>query len=301
MELRTLRYFLAAAKEGNITRAAENLHVTQPTLSRQLMELERELDTTLMIRGRKGLMLTGDGVLFRQQAEEIVELADRAKKNFAGKKDAVSGLIVISASQTAGEQLLAGAMRSFCKKFPQVRFQLLYNESEEKLREQMEKGMIDVGLMSKPAGVSGYEWTALPQKERWVLLLHESHPLAGRTEVEYTEAAEYPLILPIKEKLRNRIVGLTGRKEEELNIPLSCARLADAISMVREGLGCTFCLEAEAAVYGTEQLKAIPLIPEQSQQSGLAWKRGRLFSTAASLFIQEIGMRQTADAGKRQG
>lgn len=131
MELRTLRYFLAAAKEGNITRAAENLHVTQPTLSRQLMELERELDTTLMIRGRKGLMLTGDGVLFRQQAEEIVELADRAKKNFAGKKDAVSGLIVISASQTAGEQLLAGAMRSFCKKFPQVRFQLLYNNLSE--------------------------------------------------------------------------------------------------------------------------------------------------------------------------
>ena len=121
MELRTLRYFLAVAQEGNITRAADILHLTQPTLSRQIMDLERELGVTLMLRGKNGLTLTDDGTFFRQRAQEIVELADRLEKNFAQRQGSVSGMVVIGASETAGGQTLAKLIQKFSEKYPAVR------------------------------------------------------------------------------------------------------------------------------------------------------------------------------------
>ena len=116
MELRTLRYFLTTANEGNITKAAEILHVTQPTLSRQLMELERELGTTLILRGKKGVTLTDDGLFFRQRAEEIVELADRAEKAFVERDGAISGVVSIGATEASGSRMLAKSMKRFSEK-----------------------------------------------------------------------------------------------------------------------------------------------------------------------------------------
>src|SRR5699024_5854276 len=127
MELRTLRYFLTTADEGNITRAAHILHVTQPTLSRQLMELERELGTVLIVRGKKGVTLTDDGMLFRQRAEEIVELADRAEKTFVERENTVSGIVSIGATEAVGSRLLARIMKKFSDKYPLIQFHL-YNE-----------------------------------------------------------------------------------------------------------------------------------------------------------------------------
>ncbi len=288
MELRTLRYFLAAAREGNITRAAENLHVTQPTLSRQLMELERELGTTLMIRGRKGLMLTSDGALFKQQAEEIIELADRAKQSFAGEKDSVSGLVAVGVLQIAGEASLAKSMQRFSEKYPSVEFHIIYYEAEAALHEHLEKGMIDLGLVQKSCDTAEYDYINLPEKGRWGLLLSEEHPLAEEKAIEYTAAAEYPLIFPLKKEIRMQIVKYMGKQEAELNILLSSARLADAIPMIAEGMGCACCVEEEAKLYENKCLKFIPLVPEHTVGGMLIWRKGRLFSLAASLFIQEI-------------
>ena len=120
MELRTLRYFLTAASEGNITRAAEVLHLTQPTLSRQLMELEKELGVTLVLRGKKGLTLTDDGLFFRQRAEEIVGLADRLERSFAEKNETVCGIVSIGASEAIGSRTLAELICVFSEKYPLV-------------------------------------------------------------------------------------------------------------------------------------------------------------------------------------
>lgn len=126
MELRTLRYFLAAAQEENITRAADILRVTQPTLSRQIMDLEKELGTTLMLRGKNGLTLTDDGIFFRQRAEEIVELADRLERSFVERNVDASGLISIGASESVGSRLFAKLIKQFSDKYPLVQFHL-YN------------------------------------------------------------------------------------------------------------------------------------------------------------------------------
>ena len=124
MELRTLRYFLAAAQEENITRAADILHVTQPTLSRQIMDLERELGVTLVQRGKNGLTLTDDGIFFRQRAQEIIELADRLEKNFTQRHSDIGGMVVIGASEAVGSQTLAKLIKEFSQKYPAVQFTL---------------------------------------------------------------------------------------------------------------------------------------------------------------------------------
>ena len=156
MELRTLRYFLAAAQEENITKAADILHVTQPTLSRQIMDLEKELGTTLTLRGKNGLRLTEDGIFFRQRAQEIVELADRLEKNFAERQNDISGMVVIGASEVGGSLTLAKLIKEFSKKYSAVQF-TLYNETVDNITDRLDKGLVDIGLLLEPIDVTKYD------------------------------------------------------------------------------------------------------------------------------------------------
>ena len=289
MELRTLRYFLAAAQEANITRAAEFLHVTQPTLSRQIMELERELGVTLMLRGKSGLVLTDDGLYFRQRAEEIVELADRLEQAFMEKNADISGLIRIGASEAVGSRLFARLIREFSEKYPQIKFHL-YNETGDSIRQRLDKGLIDVGLMLGPVDKEKYDFLRLSQKETWGVLMREDHPLAGRSRIVPEELAAYPLILPLRERVRAEILSWIGREEKDLKIPLSYTLLSNAALLVEEGMGCAFCLDGALAIHSSPSLRFIPIAPEHTTRSVLVWKKNNLFSPAVSLFLQEINM-----------
>lgn len=289
MELRTLRYFLAAAQEENITRAADILYVTQPTLSRQMMDLEKELGTTLMLRGKNGLTLTEDGIFFRQRAEEIVELADRLEQAFAEKNTEVSGVISIGATEAVGSRLFAKLIKQFSEKYPLVQFNL-YNEMADYIKDRMDKGLIDVGLLLEPVDTSKYDFVRLSQKETWGVLLRDDHPLAGRDSISPDEITEYPLILPIRERVRAEILNWLKREEKDLHIPLSYTLLSNAVLLVEEGLGCAFCLDGALAIHSSPRLRFIPIYPEHTTRSVLVWKKNYLFAPATSLFIQEINM-----------
>lgn len=289
MELRTLRYFLATAMEGNITRAAEMLHVTQPTLSRQLMELERELDTTLVVRGKKGLTLTDEGIFFRQRAEEIVELADRLEQHFSERSDFVSGVINIGASEAVGSRTMAKLICRFSRKYPQVSFNL-YNEMADNIKDRLDKGLADVGLLLEPIEVHKYEYLRLPQKETWGILLRVDHPLAQREVITPADLRNESIILPLREKVREEILHWLGREERELHIPLNYTLLSNAVLLVEQGMGSAFCLDGALAVHSSPEVKFIPISPEKTTRSVLVWKKNQLFSPATSLLIQEINM-----------
>ena len=289
MELRTLRYFLAAASEENITRAADILHVTQPTLSRQLMDLERELGTTLMYRGKKGMTLTEDGLFFRQRAEEIVELADRLEQSFVERSTEVSGVISIGATESVGSRLFAKLIKQFSDKYPLVKFDL-YNEMADYIKERMDKGLIDVGLLLEPVDTSKYDFVRLSQKETWGVLMRADHPLSDRETLRAEEMRPYPLILPLRERVRAEILNWLNAEEKDLNIPLSYTLLSNAVLLVEEGLGCAFCLDGALAIRSSPHLRFIPIYPEHTTHSILMWKKNHLFSSATSLFIQEINM-----------
>lgn len=289
MELRTLRYFLATAMEGNITRAADILHVTQPTLSRQLMDLEKELGTTLVIRGKKGLTLTDDGLYFRQRAEEIIELAERLERQFVEKSENISGVINIGATEAIGSRILAKLIRNFSKKYPLVQFNL-FNEMADTIKDRLDKGLEDIGLLLEPVDVLKYDYVRLTQKETWGILVRNDHPLAARNAVSAQEMADYPLILPSREKVRAEIINWIGKDEKDLCIPLSYTLLSNAVLLVEEGLGCAFCLDGALALRNSPNLCFIPISPEHTTRSVLVWKKNQMFSPATSLFIQEINM-----------
>lgn len=289
MELRTLRYFLAVAQEENITRAADLLHVTQPTLSRQIMDLERELGTILMLRGKNGLTLTDDGIFFRQRAEEIVELAGRLERAFVEKNKEVSGVIAIGATEAVGSRLFAKLIKRFSEKYPLVQFNL-YNEMADYIKDRMDKGLIDVGLLLEPVDTGKYDFLRLSQKEAWGILLRVDHPLAEREAVSPEEVAQYPLILPLREQVRSEILNWLKREEKDLYIPLSYTLLSNAVLLVEEGLGCAFCLDGALAIHSSQNLRFIPIYPEHTTRSVLVWKKNHLFSPVTSLFIQEINM-----------
>lgn len=166
MELRVLRYFLTVVNEENITRAADILHITQPTLSRQLIELERQLGTTLLIRGKRSITLTDDGLLFKQQAEEIVELAEKAENTFIVKKETLTGVIAIGATEAVGGRVLAKYMKRFREKYPKVQFDL-YNDMADSIKDKMEKGLLDLGLLLGPVDTNKYEFMRLSKNETW--------------------------------------------------------------------------------------------------------------------------------------
>lgn len=253
------------------------------------MDLERELGVTLMLRGKNGLTLTDDGVFFRQRAEEIVQLADRLEQAFVRRNADVSGVISIGATEAAGSRMLVKYIREFSEKYPLVRFDL-YNEMADYIKDRMDKGLIDVGLLLEPVDTSKYDFVRLSQKETWGVLMRDDHPLSERERISPEEIARYPLILPLREPVRAEILHWMRCEEKDLNIPLSYTLLSNAVLLVEEGLGCAFCLDGALAIHSSPHLRFIPIDPEHTTRSVLVWKRNYLFSPATSLFIQEINM-----------
>lgn len=287
MELRTLRYFLAVANEKNITKAADILHVTQPTLSRQLSDLERELGTVLVIRGKRSLTLTEDGVLFRQRAEDIVEMADRTEREFAGKKSRVSGAITLGAAESVSAKILAKFMKEFSGQYPEVEFNLV-NGMADTLKEWVDQGTVDLALVLEPVDTTKYEFMRLAQKEVWGILVHRSHPFAGRDTVSVRELLDQPLMLPSRASSRREILNWIGEEEHRLNIVVNYNILSNTALLVEEGMGVAVCLDGALSIHHSPELRFIPLVPERFLRSVLIWKRNHVFNAATSLFIQMI-------------
>lgn len=195
MEPRTLQYFLTVAREENITRASEVLHITQPTLSRQLQQLEQELGTELFVRGRN-FTLTDSGVILRRRAEEVIDLLYKIESEIAASDD-VAGIISIGSGALKSSQFLPEVMSAFQKLHPKVRFEI-YSNSSQYIKERMDRGLLDFGIMLEPIDIEQYEYIRLEQKERWGLLMRRGHPLAEQESVTCADLLSVPLITPAR-------------------------------------------------------------------------------------------------------
>ena len=195
MEIRVLRYFLTVVREESITKAAEVLHITQPTLSRQLAQMEEEIGVRLFDRGTRKIRLTNEGLLLRRRAEEILQLVDKTEKELVEQEEQVEGKISIGCGEVASVQMLPDLIRNFHQKYPLVTFDL-FTATADLVKEQMDKGLLDLGLLLEPIEMGKYEFIRLNMKERWVVLMPPDDPLAGKKYVKADELAELPLILP---------------------------------------------------------------------------------------------------------
>lgn len=209
MEIRVLRYFLTVVREESITKAAEVLHITQPTLSRQLAQMEETLGVRLFIRGTRKISLTNEGMLMRRRAEEILELVDKTERELVEQDEQVEGVVAIGCGDLKAVQILPDLIRSFHMRYPKVTFEL-YTATADHVKDRMDRGLTDIGLLLEPINMDKYDFIRLSEKERWVVAMPPDDPLAKKEYVTANDLAELPLILPYRLNIRGELASWFG-------------------------------------------------------------------------------------------
>lgn len=242
MEIRVLHYFLTVVREESITKAAEVLHITQPTLSRQLSQMERELGVTLFHRGARRIALTDEGML------------------------------------------LPELLKSFSRRYPRVTYDI-YTENADAVKEQMDKGLVDIGLLLEPIDIEKYGFIRMAVKEKWIVLMRPDDPLAKQEYVTAKDLKEVPLIFPRRTSVQNELANWFGSDYSDLQVHFTSNFSTNGAVMVFGGLGYSITLEGALPFWDRTKQAYRPLFPELTATSVLAWKRGQPFSLAANRFI----------------
>lgn len=287
MEIRVLRYFLTVVREQSITKASEVLHITQPTLSRQLAQMEDEVGVKLFDRGTRKITLTNEGLLLRRRAEEILQLVDKTEKELIEQEEQVEGKITIGCGEMASVQLLPNLFESFHKKYPRVNFDL-YTATADHVKDQMDRGLVDIGLLLEPIDIEKYEFIRLDMKEKWVVLMRPDDSLAKKEFVTAGELSERPLVLPRRLRVQSELASWFGDYYENLNVLFTSNLSTNAAIMVANGLAYSVVIEGAVPFWDPSKITYRPLQPLLTSTSVLAWKRGQPFSPASTKFIEHI-------------
>ena len=285
MEFRVLKYFLMVAREENITKAAALLHLTQPTLSRQLMQLEAELGVKLFHRSKHSIILTEDGMLLKRRAQEIVSLSDKTVQELSHKEDVLSGEIAIGCGETKNMLFLSEQIKKFRQKYPLVQFSI-HSAIADDIKERIEKGVLDIGLLMEPVDVGKYEFIRMPQKEKWGILVRKDSELAAKESINPKDLTNVPLIMVKRELVKNELASWFGDYYEGLQIAATYNLILNAASMVERGVGVALCFDLGASFY--EDLCFIPLAPTLETGSVLVWKKNQTLGAAASQFMRYL-------------
>lgn len=286
MELRVLEYFLAVAREQNISKAAEHLHLTQPTLSRQLKELEGEFGKQLFIRGKRRITLTEDGIYFRRRAEEIVSLAEKTKKEMKSSDDKIVGDIYIGAGETDAVHHIAKVAGELREEYGGIRFHIVSGDTCD-LTDRLDKGLFDFCLLMGDVDRSKYEYMDLPFKNRWGVLVSSRKPLAEKGFVTPEDLWDKPLILSRQTLDDPKFMRWLKRPAGELDIAATYNLVINASIMAMEELGYVLTLEGLINTEGGA-LKFLPFEPEHTLNMTLVWKKYKLRSKAAEKFIEAL-------------
>ena len=287
MEIRVLKYFLAVAREQNISAAAESLFLSQPTLSRQLKELEEELGKQLFIRGSRKITLTEEGLLLRKRAEEIVELLDKTEQELSRSDEQVSGEIYIGAGETDGLRLIAKAAKELQEQYPQITYRIISGDAVD-ITERLDKGLIDFALLLEPVDISKYSYLKFPVKDIWGVLMRRDCPLAKKKSISPKDLRDMPLIVSRQALDGSELTQWLKSGNEQLNIVSTYNLVYNASLMVDEGLGVALCLDKIINVSGDSSLCFRPLKPKLEVGMSLVWKKYQVFSKAAEKFILKM-------------
>jgi len=284
MELRVLRYFLMIVQEKNISKASARLHVSQPTVSRQLKELEEELGTTLFTRGNRTIQLTPDGEYFANQARQILSLTDKTLTNIHQETD-ISGAVYVGSAEARSVLTVAQAIGHLNQQHPHVQIHLVSTDASD-IHSQLTSGVFDFGVVMEPTDKSDYDFLRLPGESRWGLLVQNSSPLAQQATVSLDDVAQTRLILP-QQGGSARIHAVFGLTQEDLNVVATYNLLYNASLLVSAGVGNALGLDG---IVNTNQsdLTFVPLAPRTSSGSSLVWLKGQRLSAAAQALLAQV-------------
>lgn len=291
MEIRVLRYFLAVVREENILRASEVLHITQPSLSRQLAQMEDELGAKLFERGKRKITLTEAGMLLRRRAEEIVSLADKTEREFLelNADDGANGLISIGSGEINAVRELAKIIKVFTQDYPAVNFNF-YSGNADNIKEQLDKGLLDFGLLLEPVDIDKYDYLRMSVQEHWVVVIPKDSPLAQKEYVTPEDLSGKPLIMPSRNRVKSELSHWFGAYFQEKNVFSSNNLINNAALLVEQGLGYALAVEGSVSLYSNERVSIKRLSPDLTSSSVVAWKKHQPMGKAAAKFLERINM-----------
>lgn len=287
MDIRVLKYFATIAKEENITRAAEKLNITQPTLSRQIQDLEEEVGVILLLRGKRKVALTDAGFLYLQRVKEILRLVDKAEQDVQYETDTLAGVVAIGCVETIAADYLMEVVSTFREKYPYVTFDF-YNAFSDDIKEKLDLGIIDMGILIEPVESAKYDKYRLSIKERWGLLVNEEDPLAKKKYITIEEILELPLIVSNRDLIKKEMESWLGRELEELNIVATQNLLTNTTLLMKKLSAYMVTVEGAISIRPIDKLKFIPFTPVRESDHVLAWKKNKIFHRAALKFIEEL-------------
>ena len=287
MELRVLEYFIMVAKEGNITRAAERLHITQPTLSRQLSDLEKELNTQLFIRGKRSIVLTESGQLLMQRVQELVNLVAKTERDLLESKGELLGTVAIGCVESEASRVLVRWMKEFRTSQPCVVFDLVSANGDD-LREKLDRGMLDLAILLEPIESAKYDSIRLDVKERWGILLPNDHPFAILDHINVEQLKTLPLSLSRRSIVQDEMERWLGVSRDELNIIVTQNLLTNSLLLLEEGIAYPLTIEGAFTIRPSDKICFVPFYPERITKHVLAWKKNQVMNPATRMFLQFI-------------
>ncbi len=289
MELRVLKYFVTAAKEESITKAAEFLHITQPTLSRQIIELENELGAKLFERGgrNKKIILTNEGILLKKRAEEILALAEKTRTELSNTKEIIGGDIYIGSGETESISLIAKTAKKLQIDYPNIRYHLFSGNADD-VTERLENGLLDFGILIEPADIEKFNFIRLPSYDTWGLLMLKNSHLAEKEYISPEDLKDIPLIVSRQSFVQNELSGWCGFDFSAFNIAATYNLIYNASVMVSHGFGYALCLDKLINTAGNSPLCFRPLNPQLKSNLAFVWKKNQFFSSAGKKFIEAL-------------
>lgn len=287
MELKNLTTFLAVAEKETISAAAKHLHLSQPSLSRQLMDLEKELGVTLFTRGNRKITLTEDGLLFRKRAEEIVELLEKTRSEFLSPRDTIAGNVSIGAGETYVIQLLGTIIKEIQAEYPNIKFHFFSGNADE-VKERLDKGLLDFGVVISPVDVKKYDSLRLPAKDTWGVLMRKDSPLAVKEVITPKDLWDVPLITSRQSLVSSELSKWLKKDLKKLTVVATYNLVYNASKLVEEGVGYGLTLDKLVNFAPDSPLCFRKLSPTLESNLDVIWKNTQVFSKASGLFLERM-------------
>lgn len=286
MELRVLRYFLEVARERSITRAAERLHISQPTLSKQLKDLEGELGKKLFVRGSHDVKLTDEGMLLRKRAEDILNMADKTVEEFQSLGEFTGGDVWVGCAESDGIKHLARCFMALLERYPGLRLHLQSGNSAD-VTERLDRGLLDFAVIVHEVDLSKYNYLELPATDRYGVLMQKDSPLAGRETVCVEDLLDLPLICS-RQGITEDYPKVFQEKMDALHIVATFNLAYNASVLVREGVGYALSFDKLSDTSPESELTFRPLTPPLETKMYLIWTKYQVFSPAAEVLLEEV-------------
>ncbi|WP_334330086.1 LysR family transcriptional regulator [Companilactobacillus sp. HBUAS59699] len=284
MEIRTLNYFLAVAREENITNAAKSLNITQPTLSRQMQQLEIELNVKLFEKVERKMKLTNEGMILKRRAQEIVTLADKTVTEVSHRESDLDGEIAIGCGELKSTDLLSKMIVKFHQQHPKVTFDI-FSGNTTNIRNRMDQGMLDIGLFLNPVDVEKYDFVRMNVDETWCVCVRNDSILANKDYIRPEDLEDQLVMLPGRENVNHELINWLGKSSENINNVVNYNLIYNDVKLVQNGMGVLICLKLDA---NYDNVKFIPLKDAPVLHSVLAWHSGQVFTPTITAFIEFI-------------